>query len=94
MRRRVVITDLDIVSPVGCDQSICWRHLQAGVSCASAIDRLTCCSLLSHHDFQVQAVCEVRDFDAAAWPLFSQEIFALKLLARKGILHICNEKSW
>lgn len=73
MKRRVVITGLGIVSPVGCDQDTFWRHLQEGVSGATTLDRLTCCALFGHHDFQAQTVCEVRDFDPVAWSLSPEE---------------------
>jgi 3-oxoacyl-(acyl-carrier-protein) synthase len=73
MKRRVVITGLGIVSPVGCDQGTFWRRLQEGVSVATTLDQLTCCPLFGHHAFQAQAVCEVRDFDPAVWSLSSEE---------------------
>ena len=44
MKRRMVITGLGIISPVGCDQDTFWRHLQAGVSGATTVDQWTCCS--------------------------------------------------
>lgn len=74
MKRRVVITGLGIVSPVGCDQDTFWQNLQAGVSGATTLDRVTGCSLFGHHDFQAQAVCEVRDFDPTIWSLSPEEL--------------------
>jgi len=61
--RRVVITGLGVVTPVGNDVATMWRHLLAG---QSGIDRIT------HFDstpFDTQIAGEVKNFDpSAAFP--------------------------
>jgi 3-oxoacyl-[acyl-carrier-protein] synthase II len=63
MRRRVVVTGLGAVTPVGNDVATTWRALQAGVSGASGITKF------DPTIFPVRFACEVKDFD----PLKSME---------------------
>jgi 3-oxoacyl-(acyl-carrier-protein) synthase len=63
--RRVVITGLGVVSPVGIGKDSFWQNLLNGVSGAVRLDHVTCCSLFGHHEFGAQVVCEVSDFDSA-----------------------------
>jgi 3-oxoacyl-[acyl-carrier-protein] synthase II len=63
MRRRVVVTGLGAITPVGNDVATTWRALQAGVSGASAITKFDASS------FPVRFACEVKGFD----PLKSME---------------------
>ena len=56
-RRRVVITGLGIVSPVGNSVEQAWQNILAG---RSGIDRITRFDVSS---FPVQIAGEVRDFD-------------------------------
>lgn len=63
--RRVVITGLGVVSPVGIGKEAFWENLLKGVSGAISLDDVTCCSLFGEHEFGAQAVCEVADFDPA-----------------------------
>ncbi len=62
MKRRVVITGLGVVSPVGIGKEKFWQNLLDGVSGACTLDQVTCCSLFGHHEFGAQVVCEVTDF--------------------------------
>src|ERR671925_894783 len=60
-RRRVVITGLGAVSPLGNDAETSWRNLVAGESGAGPI---------THFDstnFTVHFACELKDFDPTQW---------------------------
>jgi len=61
--RRVVISGLGVVSPVGIGKDVFWQNLLNGVSGATTLDRVSCCSLFGHHEFEAQVVCEASDFD-------------------------------
>ena len=61
--RRVVISGLGVVSPVGIGKEAFWRNLLAGVSGGITLDRVTCTPLFGHHTFEAQVVCEASDFD-------------------------------
>jgi 3-oxoacyl-[acyl-carrier-protein] synthase II len=63
MRRRVVVTGLGAVTPIGNDVATTWRAMQAGVSGASRITKF------DPTNFPVQFACEVKGFD----PLLSME---------------------
>lgn len=61
--RRVVITGLGVVSPVGIGKDAFWQNLLDGTSGAIALDQVTSCSLFGQHEFGAQVVCEASDFD-------------------------------
>ena len=63
MRRRVVVTGLGAVTPVGNDVATTWRALQIGVSGAAPITKF------DPSDFPVRFACELKNFD----PLVSME---------------------
>jgi 3-oxoacyl-(acyl-carrier-protein) synthase len=63
VKRRVVITGLGVISPIGVGKEAFWQNLLAGISGARSLDQVTCCSLFGRHLFQAQVVCEVVDFD-------------------------------
>ena len=63
MRRRVVVTGLGAVTPVGNDVATTWRALQDGVSGATPITKFDASA------FPVRFACEVKGFD----PLKSME---------------------
>ena len=60
-RRRVVITGLGIVSPLGNDLESTWAALVAGESGAGPITQF------DTTDFPVSFACEVKDFDPTTW---------------------------
>src|SRR6476469_10751690 len=60
-RRRVVITGLGAVSPLGNDAESSWRALLAGGSGAGEITQF------AHAGYRVHFACEVKDFDATEW---------------------------
>ena len=61
--RRVVISGLGVVSPVGIGKDTFWQNLLDGVSGARSLEQVTCCNLFGEHEFGVQVVCEATDFD-------------------------------
>jgi 3-oxoacyl-[acyl-carrier-protein] synthase II len=60
-RRRVVITGLGMVSPLGNDVETSWRHLLGGESGAAEITQF------DHADYNVHFACELKDFDPTVW---------------------------
>jgi 3-oxoacyl-[acyl-carrier-protein] synthase II len=60
-RRRVVITGLGAVTPLGLDPETSWKSLIAGESGAGPITQF------DHSDYPVHFACEVKDFDATDW---------------------------
>ncbi len=61
--RRVVISGLGVVSPVGIGKEAFWQNLLHGVSGEVSLDQVTCSSLFGHHAFDTHIVCEASDFD-------------------------------
>jgi 3-oxoacyl-[acyl-carrier-protein] synthase II len=59
--RRVVITGLGAVSPLGNDVETSWRNLVAGESGAAEI------TAFDHSDFGVHFACELKDFQPTDW---------------------------
>src|SRR3989440_3589465 len=60
-RRRVVITGLGAVSPLGNDVEASWSGLLAGKSGAGEITQF------DHAGYRVHFACEVKDFDPTEW---------------------------
>jgi 3-oxoacyl-[acyl-carrier-protein] synthase II len=56
--RRVVITGMGVVSPLGNDNQSTWEHLLAGTSGADTIRAFE-----ATEDFPTRIACEVKDFD-------------------------------
>jgi 3-oxoacyl-[acyl-carrier-protein] synthase II len=60
-RRRVVITGLGAVTPLGLDVESTWSSLLAGDSGADVITQF------DHSDYPVHFACEVKGFDPTEW---------------------------
>jgi 3-oxoacyl-[acyl-carrier-protein] synthase II len=60
-RRRVVITGLGAVTPLGNDVETSWQNLTAGKSGAAAIAQWDA------SEYPVHFACELKDFDPAVW---------------------------
>jgi 3-oxoacyl-[acyl-carrier-protein] synthase II len=60
-RRRVVITGMGAVSPLGNDVETSWQRLLAGESGAGEITQF------DHADYKIHFACEVKDFDPTDW---------------------------
>src|SRR5690242_5947544 len=60
-RRRVVVTGLGAVSPLGNDVETTWSELLAGTSGAAEITQF------DHTDYKVHFACEVKDLDPTKW---------------------------
>src|SRR5213080_5327614 len=60
-RRRVVITGLGAVTPLGNDVETSWRSLIAGESGAAEI------TAFDHADYGVHFACELKEFDPTIW---------------------------
>src|SRR5580765_5471585 len=60
-QRRVVITGLGMVSPLGNDVETSWSRLLAGESGAAEI------TAFDHADYNVHFACELKDFDPTVW---------------------------
>ncbi len=60
-RRRVVVTGVGLVTPVGVGNDAAWNAVVEGRSGADEI------TLVDHKDFSVHFACEVRDLDASQW---------------------------
>jgi len=60
-KRRVVITGLGMVSPLGNDVQSSWSRLLAGESGAATI------TAFDHSDYNVHFACELKDFDPTTW---------------------------
>jgi 3-oxoacyl-[acyl-carrier-protein] synthase II len=56
--KRVVVTGIGLVTPLGCDLEEVWRRLTAGESGVAEITRF------DHRDQRVHFAAEVKDFDA------------------------------
>ncbi|GHS92450.1 3-oxoacyl-[acyl-carrier-protein] synthase 2 [Planctomycetales bacterium] len=59
--RRVVVTGIGLVSPVGIGTEETWKNIVAGVSGAATFDPT------QHVGFPVQFGCEVKNFDVSRW---------------------------
>src|SRR6476620_11825169 len=59
--RRVVITGMGLVSPLGNDVATSWSNLVAGESGAAEI------TSFDHAGYNVHFACELKDFDPTIW---------------------------
>ena len=60
-RRRVVVTGMGAVTPLGNDAETFWENLTAGKSGAAEI------TAFDHSPFLVHFACELKDFDPTTW---------------------------
>jgi 3-oxoacyl-[acyl-carrier-protein] synthase II len=60
-RRRVVITGMGAVTPLGNDVETTWQNLTAGESGAGEITQF------DHTEYSVHFACELKDFDPKVW---------------------------
>ena len=60
-RRRVVITGIGAVTPLGLDVETSWQNLVSGASGAAEITQF------DHTSYPVHFACEVKDFDPELW---------------------------
>lgn len=60
-RRRVVVTGLGVVTPLGCELDDVWAAVCRGESAVRPVERFDC------RDFKVQFGGEIRDFDATKY---------------------------
>ena len=60
-RRRVVITGIGAVTPLGNDAEASWKNLLGGESGAGEITHF------DHADYAVHFACELKDFDPTQW---------------------------
>jgi 3-oxoacyl-(acyl-carrier-protein) synthase len=61
--RRVVLTGLGIVSPLGIGKEAFWDGLTSGRSATKHLSEVTSCSLYDRFDFTSAVIAEVDDFD-------------------------------
>ncbi|MFN8718486.1 MAG: beta-ketoacyl synthase N-terminal-like domain-containing protein, partial [Gemmatimonadaceae bacterium] len=61
MRRRVVVTGLGAITPVGNDVATTWQGLLGGVSGGGLINKFDA------SEFKVRFACEVKGFDPLAY---------------------------
>jgi len=66
--RRVVITGLGVVSPLGIGKDDFWEALAAGRSATKHLSKVSSCDLYQRFDFASQAVAEVEEFDPGVLP--------------------------
>ena len=62
--RRVVLTGLGIISPLGIGKEAFWRSLVAGRSATKHLSEATTCGLYDQFAFDSQVIAEVEGFDA------------------------------
>ena len=78
MRRRVAVTGLGLVTPLGTDTDTTWRALIAGTSGAGPITRFDPAQL------PVRFACEVKGFDPGAF-MEKKEVRRYDLFAQFAI---------
>lgn len=72
--RRVAITGLGIVSPLGIGKEAFWDGLVAGRSATKHLSKVTSCDLYDRFNFAAQVVAEVEEFDGSSLPTEVQRL--------------------
>jgi 3-oxoacyl-(acyl-carrier-protein) synthase len=84
-RRRVVVTGLGVVTPLGCELDDVWAAVCAGKSGVGPVQRFDC------RDFKVRFGGEIRDFDPLPHlPIREQRAAAYRSL--QSVRHGCCSK--
>ncbi|MCW8910481.1 MAG: beta-ketoacyl-ACP synthase II [Gammaproteobacteria bacterium] len=78
-KRRVVVTGLGIISPVGLNLKQSWDNILAGKSGASSITEF------DTSDFSVKFACTVKGFDAEEYGLSSKDLRKMDTFIHYGI---------
>ena len=78
-KRRVVVTGLGIISPVGLNLKQSWDNILAGKSGASSITEF------DTSDFSVKFACTVKDFDPELYNLSSKDLRKMDTFIHYGI---------
>jgi 3-oxoacyl-[acyl-carrier-protein] synthase II len=98
MRRRVVITGMGVITPIGCDESTFWQSLLAGRSGVGRITRFNPAGYPTTiaaevHDFQPEHYMERKD--ARRMDRFSQlSLAAAQQAFQQAQLHIAEEMAY
>jgi len=79
-QRRVVVTGMGIVSPIGCDLDTYWLHLASGKSGVLPIE------LFDTSGFDVKIAAEVRNFDPADYGVDSRRARRMDRSAQFGVV--------
>jgi 3-oxoacyl-(acyl-carrier-protein) synthase len=66
--RRVALTGVGVVSPLGIGKEAFWSSLMSGRSASKHLSRLTSCDLYDGLEFASQVVSEVADYDPTGLP--------------------------
>ncbi|MEN3306319.1 MAG: minimal ketosynthase alpha [Micromonosporaceae bacterium] len=72
--RRVAITGVGVVSPLGIGKEAFWDGLVAGRSATKHLSKLSSCDLYDRFTFAAQVVAEVDEFDATSLPTEVQRL--------------------
>ena len=77
--RRVVITGMGVVSPLGCDKDTFWKALETSASGSGNITRFDAT------DYECQIAAEVKDFDPESYGMTKKEIKRLDLFSQYAL---------
>jgi len=78
MERRVVVTGLGVISPLGNDINMLWKNLVNGVS---GVDKIT---KFDSSDFEVKIAAEVKEFDPGKYKISQKEVKDLDYVPNKS----------
>jgi 3-oxoacyl-(acyl-carrier-protein) synthase len=70
--RKVVLTGLGVISPLGIGKENFWQGVSSGRSATKHLSNVTSCQLFKGFDFSSQVISEVSDFDPAKLGLSSE----------------------